>query len=441
MDRHHNSSLIYNMEQHDTGVDEAFLQELFDIADTEASTSLSTSVDVSSSSAEAYDEISYTAGPHGYSSSMSSYEALHSISSSDNSDDDDDEDHSPSSRKREMSSRPDRINKKQRLISLDGSSSAGIMDQHAVITPFHSPCSSVRTVHQEISMLEENGMAAPNPGVDSNMMLDPLFCLPSTHLPSSAQPRLPFIGNLEDPLSSSSLYYLPTTPSDQPDMSLSPPPQVQEDKVSSSSPSSLQAPCSSMNGFVNAYLVVDPNTNMVYFPKQVITYRRQGIQEQQESEDVIETSTFGPFLLPTFNPNVVQEFTNNVVSSYQQNNSENTPNANVMSKNDIINESPTVNHSQLDKTISLRSKKQSLHHRKKILSQEFLASSVTNNCHENAIKSIYPVVSNLPYNYPSKKSPMIQKKIGGGKKKQRSMKQQYIAPQQPSPFVSVPQHC
>jgi hypothetical protein len=323
--------VCYMEHHHDVnGVDDEFLQELFDIADHEDEGS---ALNVPKKNISIASFQTYAAELYG------SDETLHSISSYDEDEDDDDDDDEdfqvnflPECNKRkEVSILMKKKNKKQRVGSLDESSSCSDEDSHTnhLISPCPSPCSSTRAIVQ----LESNN--------ESITLMDPLFCLPSS---SSYTTDTHFMEDFDelasiDPLSSQ-LYYLPTLTdlhSDAPSsVTLHDEPhtiQLEEDKTNlpssafhhhnhpETSQPELQAPCSSMDGFVNAYLVVDPNTNMVYFPKQVIAYRHQN--QLDNNDVVIETTTFGPFLLPTFNTSVVKEFTQNVVVPYQQHQQEN----------------------------------------------------------------------------------------------------------------------
>lgn len=75
---------------------------------------------------------------------------------------------------------------------------------------------------------------------------------------------------------------------------------------SSSASSSLSPPCATFDsGMVNAFFVVDPIKNIVFFPKQTLSC-------QIDNDGRIETIECGPIFLPTFDANVMQEF-NHVV--------------------------------------------------------------------------------------------------------------------------------
>jgi hypothetical protein len=71
----------------------------------------------------------------------------------------------------------------------------------------------------------------------------------------------------------------------------------------------LQAPFSATEGMVNAYLVVDPVNNVVFFPKQTISCM---------IGDRIESMEYGPFFLPSFDTNAIAQYTQHVVNPYNQ---------------------------------------------------------------------------------------------------------------------------
>lgn len=66
---------------------------------------------------------------------------------------------------------------------------------------------------------------------------------------------------------------------------------------------SLVAPNSNVNGMVNAYFVVDPINNVVFFPKQTISC---------QIGDRIDTVEFGPMFLPSFDVKSIHEMNSNM---------------------------------------------------------------------------------------------------------------------------------
>jgi hypothetical protein len=69
----------------------------------------------------------------------------------------------------------------------------------------------------------------------------------------------------------------------------------------------LQAPVSTNDGFVNAFLLVDPVRQLVFVPQQIISCQIGNRVEQME---------FGPFMLPTFDKAVIEQFHQHVVNPY-----------------------------------------------------------------------------------------------------------------------------
>lgn len=66
---------------------------------------------------------------------------------------------------------------------------------------------------------------------------------------------------------------------------------------------SLKAPNSNVDGMVNAYFVVDPINNVVFFPKQTISC---------QAGDRLQTAEFGPMFLPSFDIKSIHEMNSNV---------------------------------------------------------------------------------------------------------------------------------
>jgi hypothetical protein len=69
----------------------------------------------------------------------------------------------------------------------------------------------------------------------------------------------------------------------------------------------LQAPVCSNDGMINAYLLVDPVRQLVFFPKQMISC---------QIGDRVEQMEFGPFMLPSFDKTVIEQYSQHVVNPY-----------------------------------------------------------------------------------------------------------------------------
>lgn len=67
-----------------------------------------------------------------------------------------------------------------------------------------------------------------------------------------------------------------------------------------------------IGGFVNVYLMVDPSTDTVWVPRQIVQCR---------IGDKIETEEFGPFPLPAFDKKAIADFTKHVIMQQAPQNS------------------------------------------------------------------------------------------------------------------------